>query len=116
LNRISRAEDLTITWTGSDPARELVTVVAFSSGDPYYGVGAALLCTEFARAGQLTIPAWVLSALPRSGQNPALPGLANGVLGLVNSRPETEGAFRASGIDVGRFGYLTVQMKNVEFK
>jgi uncharacterized protein (TIGR03437 family) len=112
LREIRRDQDLTLLWNSSDPDREMVTVYALSGDDPN-ALPAALLCTERAKAGRFTIPSWVLSALPKSVTEDGIP---SGILGLASMSADSEGRFSAPGLDMGRFDYVIVQLKVVEFR
>jgi uncharacterized protein (TIGR03437 family) len=111
---IPRTEDLTITWNSSDPERELVTLVALS-GSENASESAALVCSERASAGKLTVPAWILSALPKSEISSDL-GVPVGMLGVLSSPRLDDGVLHGVGVDVLRFRYLTARFRNVEFR
>ena len=112
LNNISRSQDLTLTWSGG-AAGGLVAVLG-SSADPKTGAGASFECVARGDAGSVTVPAWVLSALPASGIDPTV-GVAVGLLSLGGTLPQPT-RFQATGIDVGLFSWAAVQTKNVTFQ
>lgn len=112
LSNISRSQDLTVTWSGG-AAGGLVAVFG-SSGDPKTGAGAGFQCAARADAGSLTVPAWVLSALPASGIDPSV-GVAVGILSLGTTLPQPS-RFQAPGIDVGFFNWAALQTKNVNYQ
>jgi uncharacterized protein (TIGR03437 family) len=97
---LSLAGDLTITWTGGDPALQngQVTIAAASNG--VNSTGGAFVCTAPVSAHSFTIPKWVLSTLPPSttyniGTFPVPEGYI--WIGQFNN-PVT---FQATGLDKG---------------
>lgn len=112
ISEISRDKDLTITWSSANPSKELVTVIGLSSSTTT-NTPTALLCTERASAGGMTIPAWTLSSLIQSD---TYEGLPMGFLGIMNSPLDSESRFQAPGIDSGLFQYLFCELKNVNFQ
>jgi hypothetical protein len=56
-------QDLTVTWTGGNPALEYVQITGYSTlaGS---NVGAGFICSAPAGAGSFRVPAIVLAALP----------------------------------------------------
>jgi hypothetical protein len=68
-NPIPRNQPLPITWGSADSATEFVYILG-SSADPASGSGASFLCTVNAGLGSFNVPAYILSALPASGQAP----------------------------------------------
>jgi uncharacterized protein (TIGR03437 family) len=107
---VRRSQDLTVTWTGGDSAKEYV-VVGARSLDTARQVGAGIACMERASAGRFTIPSWLLSTLPASSG--LLPGT---ILPASNVEFSTytivePARFQAQGIDVGNFGYELINYK-----
>jgi uncharacterized protein (TIGR03437 family) len=103
ITNVIRANGQLITWTGGDPlgSVEITGYSAFSSGNNT--VVAGFECTAPTSAGQFTIPAVVLLALPSSpapsasSTSFALGSLGVGAVAAVKN-------FTATGIDLG---YLT---------
>jgi uncharacterized protein (TIGR03437 family) len=62
VNNITRANGVTVTWTGADPN----SYVIVSGGSDGNGADAGFNCTAKASDGQFTVPAIVLLALPAS--------------------------------------------------
>lgn len=60
---VSRAQDLTLTWTGGDPAVQYVQITGYSAASGG-NVGAGFVCSAPAGPGSFTVPAFVLAALP----------------------------------------------------
>jgi len=112
LSNISRAQDLTINWSGG-AVGGLVAVLG-SAADPSMGAGAEFQCIAPAEAGTLIVPAWVLSALPQSGVDSAT-GLPVGFLLFGTILPHAV-RFEASGIDIGYFNWAEIEAKNVVFQ
>jgi hypothetical protein len=75
-------------------------------------VGATFYCV--AAGGSLTVPAWVLSALPASGVASDIP-IPIGFLG-AGATLSSPGRFQARGVDAGYFNWGTLQIKNVNFQ
>jgi len=115
VNVIPRGQDLRVTWTGGDPAKEYVGIVGVSMRTAP-DVGAAFLCTERAAAGSFTVPSIVLSALPASQAGGGLTGVPTGML-ILGSEPLREPSkFRAQGLDVGYFTHTILSGKSVTFQ
>lgn len=115
INVISRSQDLTVRWSGGNPAQEWVSIVGVSMRSAP-DVGAAFVCTERAAAGSFTVPSLVLSALPASQTGGSLTGVPSGIL-MVGSQPLLEpNKFRATGLDQGYIMYSTLAGKSVTFQ
>jgi uncharacterized protein (TIGR03437 family) len=80
---VNRANGQNITWTGGSPNTYVYVGGTSASGS----ASASFVCYALASAGQLTVPSYVLLALPPS---------ANGTLGVSNSSTPT--SFTASGL------------------
>ena len=112
---LRRSQDLTVTWTGGDSAKEYV-VVGATSLDMARRVGASITCVARASAGQFTIPAWLLSTLPAtSGLFPGT-SLPTGAVTFDTHTIVEPARFQAQGIDVGYFGYELVNWKFAAFQ
>jgi hypothetical protein len=111
IGNIDRSQDLLLSWSGSG----LVAVLG-NSANPTAGFGAQFVCTASAADnGVITVPAWVLSALPASGLATDIPApLA--FLALATTTPDAATRFQAPGIDAGFFNWFTLQLKNVNFQ
>jgi uncharacterized protein (TIGR03437 family) len=66
---LPRGSDLVLAWSGANPAKQggKVVVQGYSASDSNYDQLSYFQCTADGAAGQLTIPARVLSMLPASG-------------------------------------------------
>jgi hypothetical protein len=104
---ISRAQDLTLTMSGSG----LVGIQGNSTGTK---VGAGFYCVAPSGTTSFTIPAWVLSSLPASVQasDAAAP---IGFLG-VGTALSSPARFQTRGVDAGFFSWAAIQVKNVAFQ
>jgi uncharacterized protein (TIGR03437 family) len=105
ISTVNRASGQLITWTGGDPSGTVQiggsNVLATNNGNSI--VAAVFTCTAQVSAGQFTIPAPVLLALPVS--SPGALGSANFSLGSLSvGAVSALKSFTATGID---FGYLT---------
>jgi hypothetical protein len=109
IGNIDRSQDLTIAWSGSGTVE-----ITGSSENPAAGVGAQFACIATdANNGTFTVPAWVLSALPASGNATDIPAPI-GFLGVATGGVPAR--FQAPGIDAGYFSWLAVQLKNVNYQ
>jgi uncharacterized protein (TIGR03437 family) len=99
---ISRSQGLTLTWTGGNPTG-VATIMANSSANVENGyVSAYLVCSAPISAGQFTIPASALLALPAGpGAKSAIPPAMQ-----LNSRDQSA-VFAAPGLD-GAIVYVSV--------
>ena len=103
VENVDRTQDFTVTWSGGVPDKEVVVIVGLSVSNQ---ATARFLCTEKTSAGKFTIPAWVLSKLPKSdfigSANRPAPG---GLLGIGTVPLTSIGRFSATGLDFGVFTY-----------
>jgi hypothetical protein len=110
--RVVRSQDLTITWSGGDPARDYVYVIGGTSRrNPV--AGATFYCSAPASAGRLVVPSVVLSALPPSE---SVQGAVTGTLSVFNAPTVEAGRFTAPGIDIGVISYGTGFSKNLAYE
>jgi uncharacterized protein (TIGR03437 family) len=112
FDAISLSNDLTVTWDGADP--NALVLVFGSAADPNTGAGARFQCVAPADSGTLTIPQWVLSALPASGTDSSV-GVPVGFLSVGVTLPQPS-VFQADGIDIGFFNWGGLETKNVVFQ
>jgi uncharacterized protein (TIGR03437 family) len=115
FSAIQRSQDLTVTWTGGDSAKEYV-IVGAASFDTTRNVGAGITCMERASAGRFTIPSWLLATLPASSG--ILPGtsLPAGRVEFSTYSIVEPARFQAQGLDVGYFGYDFTTWKTAAFQ
>ena len=103
-----RTQDLTVTWTGGDPAKEFALIAGVAASNQ---VTVGFLCAGQVSAGQFTVPAWVLSSLPKSdlftSGDQTMPG---GILAVGKASFTSAGRFTAPGLD---FGVLTYEQATV---
>ena len=111
LAAIDRTRNLTVTWTGGNPAKEFIIVAGLASDDASNAAG-VFVCTERADAGTFTVPSWVLSTLPIV----ASPDGPNGLLWVGNMSFPQQGRFTAAGLDAGYLYYLLFQFQFVSFR
>jgi uncharacterized protein (TIGR03437 family) len=99
---IPRGTDFTVTWTGADPTKSNgeVVVAGYSGNNANYDLLSYYQCTAPGAAGQLTIPARVLSMIPASGtgQNGNLSYPLGWIWAGQLNNPTT---FQATGLDKG---------------
>src|SRR5262249_5693003 len=109
-----RTQDLTVTWSGGVPDKEYALIVGLAVNQQ---VAMGFLCAEKVSAGKFTVPAWVLSSIPKSdvftagGQT--LPG---GLLGVGTAPLTSVGRFTAPGLDFGVFTYEQATATLVNFQ
>jgi hypothetical protein len=109
FGNIMRSQDQTITWSGG--AAGGLTGIVGASADPKLGAGMQFYCTERADAGQFTLPSWVLSAMPATGQSQtALLGTFGFGSALQPSR------FQGNGVSVGFFNWVTLQAQAANYQ
>jgi len=92
---VNRAAGLPVTWTGGMP-KTLVNITGFSAAAE---IGVGFSCLVAVEAGQFTVPANILLALPAG----------SGYVVLINNSPP--GNFSATGID---FGTISASINFVE--
>ena len=111
---ISRSQDITVTWTGADPEKEYVLVTGLSNKP---GIAGQFVCAERASAGRFTVPAMVVSTLPASGTvSMGGQSLPTGWLRVDFVSLSTLNRFRATGLDVGFFGYSLFNIRLVSYQ
>lgn len=113
ITSIDRSQDLTVTWSGGTPSKEYALIVGVATTGKAAG---AFACTEKVSAGTFTVPAWILSTLPKSelvdiGQ--LIPG---GFLIVGTGSFTSAGRFTANGIDAGVISYEQVTYSIVPYQ
>jgi len=109
---VSRAQGLTVNWTGADPSGYVV-VFGYSSIDASTNsTTVSFVCTERGSAGTFTVPPQVLLALPPTPTgSAALDDAPFGALALSSgSNPVS---FTAPGLDVGTIVNTSAIFKTV---
>jgi uncharacterized protein (TIGR03437 family) len=111
----NRTQDLTVTWSGGIPDKEFALIVGLSSNKQ---VTAGFLCAEKVSAGKFTVPAWVLSSIPKSdlvniGGGQTVPA---GVLGVGTAPLTSTGRFTAPGLDYAVFTYEQATISLVPYQ
>ena len=109
ITTINRANSLTITWTGG-ASDSTVGISGYSAGTAKSG--ASFSCLAQGNPGTFTIPAWVLSALPRT--LPGTLGSSNAILGVAITGVPVK--FNASGLDFGALVSLSFTGKGVNYQ
>jgi uncharacterized protein (TIGR03437 family) len=95
---INLTEDLDITWTGGDSSGYAVIVGTSTTNAPL--VTGSYACVQKNSVGKFTVPSWVLSAMPASGElTQSGITISNGFL-LMGSYP-TFTSFAPTGLDFG---------------
>jgi uncharacterized protein (TIGR03437 family) len=115
-NAIDRNKDLTIDFSGGNPD-DYVAIVGSSTSAPVNGQQSTVtfVCTEKASVGSFTIPSFVLSALPASG-NITISGISGpGGFLLVGNYPLSN-TFSATGLDLGYFSETVVSGINIPYQ
>jgi len=107
---VDRSKDLTVTWTGGDPASEYIVIgggviLPDLTAKQKQG-GAAFACAANVSAGSFTVPSVVLSTLPATTAGDIMSGfLMAGRAPLLTDSLK----FTATGLDIG---YLTLAVMN----
>jgi hypothetical protein len=99
LTFISLSQDLLITWSGGNP-NDFVTVNGYSVLEGRQA-GTGFVCSANNSAGQLTVPAALLSALPATTN----PNISAGFLSVINT--QNADRFQASGLNLGLISATT---------
>jgi uncharacterized protein (TIGR03437 family) len=102
ISTIARSSGVKVTWTGADPGSTVqITGYSIGGASTSSAAGAGFTCTASGSAGEFTVPASILQALPASADfsNSILP-IATGSLG-ISSRSAAV-SFSAKGLDYGR--------------
>ncbi len=107
---VDRSSDLRIEFGGLHFVDDLIGVGGFNY-DKATDSAAAFYCLGPVSGGPVTVPEWILSALPESS---AEPGQSVGVIGLWAQRPAT--MFTADGLDRAAIFPLSVVAKTVVFE
>ena len=107
---VDRSADLRIEFEGLHFVDDLIGVGGLNY-DKATDSATAFYCLAPAAAGAITVPEWILSALPASS---ASPGQSVGVIGLWAHREPT--AFSADGLDRAAIFSLPVVAKTVVFE
>jgi hypothetical protein len=111
ISDVNQAQDLTLTWSGGDPAKQVVTIVGASLSGNIVG---SFVCTERAATGTFTVPKSILRAIP-SGSSPVA-HLPSGLLAVgVQPSPELT-RFSVAGLDAANVQYTIQHIKGVTFR
>ena len=106
ITTVNRTQPLRLTWSGGDPNGMVIIFGGSATAAPV--VGASFFCIEKAGAGQFTVPASVLLAMPVTGTD------AGGVLAVSGTSGLT--AFTASGLDSGSVSAVAASISTVSFQ
>jgi len=109
INNVARNQDLRVTWTNG-AAGGIVVLYGLSAISSPIDAGAVFFCVAQSSAGQMTVPARILSALPASGTEGGIP-MGQLMLGTMTSPVR----FNATGLDYGYFSTVVVDGKTVAF-
>ena len=113
LSTIDRGANLTLTWSGGTPAKQLVMIGGVSN-DSKTKATAGFFCFVPADTGKYTVPPSILGNLPAGVA--ANPTDSMGVL-FVGTIPSGEySKFTASGLDSGMLIYGALSSKPVVYK
>ena len=111
ITTVTRAQGVTVNWTGGDPA-SYVSIIGSSSA-PNSKPTATFYCIERVSANQFTVPPAVLLALPPTPPSSGS-DLGGGFL-MVGSSGQY-GTFTANGLDKGYVAASSVSGKTVTYK
>jgi uncharacterized protein (TIGR03437 family) len=111
---LDSTQDLTVTWSGGISDKEFVFVVGLSAN---HQAAMGFFCAEKASAGKFTVPAWVLSSIPKSDfftdGDQTTPG---GLLGVGTAPFTSTVRFTAPGLDFGVFTYEQATISIVPYR
>jgi uncharacterized protein (TIGR03437 family) len=110
---ITRSQGQTVTWTGGDPAGN-VLILGFSTVTGA-NAGREFLCVAPTAAGTFTVPSAVLLALPTSTST-AVPTSAAAVTGALGVGYAKSNTFTAPGIDFGTIVGLGLNLTTASYK
>jgi hypothetical protein len=116
ITQVNRAQGVTVTWTGGDPAGSVYItggVVNIVGNDTYSG---SFFCMAPVSAGQFTVPSIVTLSMPAStNQTGSAPGAGSIPTGVLSVGTVVTGAFNAPGIDLGVISSSVLALKNVSY-
>ena len=116
FDKIDRSQELIVTWTPEDTPDSYIIVTGMSVVE-FFKVpipARVFFCTQSVAAGEIRVPAYILSAMPRSIVFEDLGSVsAIGVGRAIDPRP-TE--FSPSGLDIGMIGTQNFSLKQVTFE
>ena len=110
ITNVARSQNLLVTWSGG-PLNGAVTIWGASSISTPMDAGAIFMCFAPASAGQFSVPAYVLSALPVSESQGGVP---TGMLMLGAGTAPVR--FTATGLDVGTYSASWSTTKMVAYQ
>ncbi|MBI4444033.1 MAG: hypothetical protein HY649_11760 [Acidobacteria bacterium] len=108
ISTVNRAQGVQVTWSGGDPNSNVQIIGSSSSSQ---GAGATFICVERTSAGNFTVPAAVLLALPPSATGPSGAG---GILMVGSSTNPAR--FSATGLDAGFLSSTVLTGKTVTYQ
>jgi uncharacterized protein (TIGR03437 family) len=94
---LTRANGLTITWSGGNPATDVALIGAWANNDPANSA-ALVLCVAPVTAGSFTVPSQILSTLPVT---PASALRVPAWIGIASAPLLAPGTFSAGGLNAG---------------
>lgn len=97
LSTVTRANGLTVTWTGGNPATDVVLIGVLANNDAANSAALAV-CVTAVTAGSFTIPAQILGTLPAT---PANATRTPAWVGIAAAPFQSPGAFSAGGLNLG---------------
>ncbi len=113
ISTVNRSQDLNISWSGAGNGQVLITGTSVT-GSATATIGATFVCLAPAAAGQFTVPAAVLLALPPSSS--AGTGGVSVPTGFLFVGTSTTTPFTAPGLDQGFAVYSDSTGKGVTFQ
>lgn len=107
---VDRTSDLTIAWSAGNPSGIVLISASASSAADAATVDTEVDCTAAVEAGQFTIPASAMLALPPSSPGALAPN-GNIVVKTIDQLP-----FSAPGVDGGLLQYVNQSTLNLSFR
>jgi hypothetical protein len=115
ITSVNRNQNLTVTWSGGDPSKEVVAIVGFSA-DTDREVASTFVCVANPGAGSFTVPAEILGGLPVSSEWQDLEEEPPFGLILAAISRLDQNRFPAPGLDAGLFYYVLANQWLVPFE
>jgi len=109
ISTINRANGLTVTWTGGNPAQDVAVIYVVANHDPSNS-SAVAVCLASVTAGTFSLPASILASLPAT---PSTAQRTAAWIGVGSAPLRNPGMFTTGGLDGGFIVPLAVSVNAV---
>jgi len=113
LSVVDRGAGVTLTWTGGDPARQVITILGSNVDVPTNASG-TFICFAPVSAGTFTVPREITSALP--GSNLDQPDQSQGILAFLVGSSGDLSTFTAPGLDAGVASFTSLSATTAVYR